>query len=367
MEYEYIGKVPEKAPELPEDATYVAGAEVLVSAVPTVDGYKFVGWTTEDVTVANGAFEMPHRDVLLKGYFEKAVTSVQIRPGKTTLYVGDDVDLVVFVIPEDAEDKEVIYSSSDPDVATVTPEGKVEAYRPGKTTITVTSKYDPTKNTSVEITVIEDTTEPEKPEGTEYYIDAPKEIEIYSGQVGSLGVKVYPAEGAPALKYTSADESIVRVDENGVFTGVAEGETTVRVELPNGQFAIINVIVYGIYDTSNYIVFGKTEKIGWYSVSMDGGQTFMTVFGNSNLVVPRGTVLLIRANDVFGDPFKFFVNGQAVYPDENGYVEVVVEGAMVIGGLGTPVEAPDTEESLNLIQRIIKAIKDFFSKIFGKK
>ena len=63
-------------------------------------------------------------------------------------------------------------------------------------------------------------------------------------------------------------------------------------------------------------------------------------------------------------PFTFYINGKAVTPDENGYVRVTVDGYMLIGALGIPeVEIPDAEESLNLFQRIVKAIKDFFDWI----
>lgn len=115
----------------------------------------------------------------------------------------------------------------------------------------------------------------------------------------------------------------------------------------------------------HYIVFGKTEKIGWYSVSLDGGETFMPVFGNSNLEVPEGTEMIINANDVFGDPFTFYINGKAVAPDKDGNIRVTVDGFMLVGALGIPVVAPDVEESLTLIQRIIKAFQDFFNMIAG--
>ena len=99
-------------------------------------------------------------------------------------------------------------------------------------------------------------------------------------------------------------------------------------------------------------------------MSLDGGESFQTVFGNSNLEVAEGTEMIIRANDILGDPFTFYINGKAVTPDENGYVRVTVDGYMLIGALGIPeVEIPDAEGSLNLFQRIVKAIKDFFDWI----
>ena len=72
-----------------------------------------------------------------------------------------------------------------------------------------------------------------------------------------------------------------------------------------------------------------------------------------------------------GDSFTYYVNGDAVKPDENGEIRVTVKGYMLIGAIGIDpdidFEVPDAEESLNWFQRIIKAIKDFFAKIFGKK
>ena len=96
---------------------------------------------------------------------------------------------------------------------------------------------------------------------------------------------------------------------------------------------------------------------------MDGGKTFQTVFGNSNLTVAEGTELIIKANDVFGDPFTFYINGRAAIPDEEGYVRVVVDGYMLIGALGIPVTAPDAEESLSFFEQLVQAFKNFFAKI----
>ncbi len=121
----------------------------------------------------------------------------------------------------------------------------------------------------------------------------------------------------------------------------------------------------GNSDRKHHVLFGKTEGIGWYTVSKDGGQTYQIVFGNSTLEVEEGTQLIIKVGDLMGDAFTFYVNGQAVEPDENGNLVITVEGYMLIGALGYKFEVPDIEESLNWFQRLIKAIKDFFARIFG--
>jgi len=61
--YAYDEGAPENAPELPEDASYRFGADVTIADEPTLDGYKFSGWSlAED-------FEMPAEDIVITGSF----------------------------------------------------------------------------------------------------------------------------------------------------------------------------------------------------------------------------------------------------------------------------------------------------------
>ncbi|MBQ7118285.1 MAG: thioester domain-containing protein [Clostridia bacterium] len=180
-------------------------------------------------------------------------------------------------------------------------------------------------------------------------------VEVKGVQELPEGVYLYEPEGGRNVSQT--------------LVGVAEGPTAVSAEsrfifTPDIEITPIepDAPEADIPEAkrSHYIVFGKTEKIGWYSVSIDGGKNFRPVFGNSNLEVPEGTEMIIKANDVFGDPFTFYINGEAVTPDEEGYIRVTVDGFMLVGALGIPVIAPDVEESLDFFEKIIKAIKEFF-------
>ena len=202
-------------------------------------------------------------------------------------------------------------------------------------------------------------------------IEIPKtELNITEGETIQLAVTVKPENATnKQVRFSSGNEAVATVDENGNIVAVGEGTAIITissVDKPSVKKEITVTVEPNkpAYVTKHYIVFGKTEKIGWYSVSLDGGETYQTVFGNSNLEVAEGTEMIIKANDVFGDPFTFYINGNAVTPDENGYVKVTVDGYMLIGALGIPeVEIPDAEETLTLMERIIKAFKDFFSWI----
>ena len=67
--YQYEGDVPEGAPDVPLTTTYVAGSTVGVSQDVTVEGYDFSGWSTTDVSVSNGSFTMPSKNVTFVGSF----------------------------------------------------------------------------------------------------------------------------------------------------------------------------------------------------------------------------------------------------------------------------------------------------------
>ena len=67
-----------------------------------------------------------------------AVTGISLNKSSTTLEVGSSETLTATVLPADASDKTVIWSSSDPSVATVSG-GTVTAIKAGTTTITATA------------------------------------------------------------------------------------------------------------------------------------------------------------------------------------------------------------------------------------
>ena len=62
---------------------------------------------------------------------------VKLNESSVTLPIGGTVQLTATVTPEDAEDKEVTWSSSDESIATVSNEGLVTSISEGKAVITV--------------------------------------------------------------------------------------------------------------------------------------------------------------------------------------------------------------------------------------
>lgn len=71
VKYEYTGDIPENAPALPTLSSYSSGSKVGVSLIPIIAGYRFTGWTSDDITIEDNSFIMPSKDITLTGSFEK--------------------------------------------------------------------------------------------------------------------------------------------------------------------------------------------------------------------------------------------------------------------------------------------------------
>ena len=292
------------------------------------------------------------------------VEDIVVEENEFTLDIGETEKIEVTVTPDDATNKEVTYKSDDETVAKVDENGNITAIGEGTTTITVTSKDDPTVKETIIVTVKGgNTDEPDEPDTPDYVIEAPESITVIVGLTQNIGVKVTP-EGYLKPTYTSSDETIVTVDADGNITAHAVGMANITVDFGNGEIIVIPVIVIAIPTPprKHHICFGKTDGIGWYEVSVNGGD-FFPQGPNSTLEVEEGSVLVVRVQDMWiDDEFDFYVNGKRMESVANT-ITVVVDGYMLIGALSMDVDVPDVEESLSLFERIIKIIRDIFDMI----
>ena len=68
--YQFTGEVPDGA-KLPEIGKHKFDSEVKVAEVADVPGYTFGGWTSQDVTLKDGTFTMPAKNVTLTGTWKQ--------------------------------------------------------------------------------------------------------------------------------------------------------------------------------------------------------------------------------------------------------------------------------------------------------
>lgn len=161
-----------------------------------------------------------------------ALEDIDVQENMALVINGEDAaELEVKLLPEDATNAELVYVSSDENVATVDADGKVTAVANGECVITV-SCGDIKAETAVKV----DTAPVElKAEALEITEGKTAQVEVAAeGEDITVGTE---------YTYTSADEKIATVDENGTVTAVAAGETTITVENELGQKTTCNVVV----------------------------------------------------------------------------------------------------------------------------
>ncbi len=164
------------------------------------------------------------------------------------------------VYPEDAENKTIIWSSSDESVATVDATGMVTTLAPGKIKIIATSADDQNVKAMCELEV----TEPVDGISLNF-----TEATIYTGDKIVIIPNVTPVDANnKKVTYVSSDPSIATVDENGIVTGVTGGSAIILVTTEErGLVASCKIIVYEfvtsvtIEDDIKYINYGTTRRL----------------------------------------------------------------------------------------------------------
>lgn len=86
---------------------------------------------------------------------EVAVSSVSLSLDMNQAYINQTVKATATVLPEDATNKNITWSSSNEEIATVS-SGTITPKAEGKVTITATSQADPTKSATAELTVVKE-------------------------------------------------------------------------------------------------------------------------------------------------------------------------------------------------------------------
>ena len=156
-----------------------------------------------------------------------AVTGVSLDKETVDLKVGESVSLDATVAPENASDKDVSWTSSDPTVATVDKNGNVSAVSAGTAVITVTT-FDGKKTAACSVNVTIGVTG----------VSLDKETaNLKVGQSITLIATVEPEEADNKdVSWTSSDPEVATVDENGNVNAVSAGTAEITVTTDDGDF-----------------------------------------------------------------------------------------------------------------------------------
>ena len=197
-------------------------------------------------------------------------TSITISPVKVTLYVGGEIaTLIAVVSPSNATNKDVIWSSSNLNIVSVTSDGVVNGIKEGTAIITAKTINGKTAKCTVTVKEIK---------ATGIKLDK-SSVKIIAGESITLIASVLPNNASNKnVTWTSNNKNIASVSSSGVVTGVKAGKATITAKTANGKTAkcVVTVIPLPSKVTLN--------------------RTTMTIIAGKSFTL-KATVAPINAND----------------------------------------------------------------------
>ncbi len=230
-----------------------------------------------------------------------SVTGVTLDRSTLTLQLNNGTiseKLIATVVPEDADETRIAWTSSAPDVATVS-EGVVTAVSVGTAKITVTT-LDGNHSASCDVTV----------ELGTIYVEGimldKAEISLTPGESSQLTATVTPSEATDkSVIWSSANEAVATVDATGNVSAVGKGETVITATTADKGYSAtctvtVTVPVTGITCSQESITLldGATAKLDFTVLPENASNTDLTFVSSDPAVASvdsDGTVKGLKA------------------------------------------------------------------------
>lgn len=318
-----------------EEAQFASKESSVSEVVPTADATQ----ETENVTVQqNDEVVYP--------------TGITIDNTLLNLGIGDEKDIrVVSWSGAQNWDKNtgISWSSSNPEIVSVNANGKIVALRNGEAIITATVVGNPSVSASCMVYVSDEAAEETYP--TRLTLASTKKLDEGESEKLSVGYGGSPTN--KELIWTTSDENVAKVSEDGTVTATGAGTaivTATSVGKNNGQeepaSASCTVTVTGLYEGFKYNVENNEITITGYSGSETSIQIPATIHGKqvtkiqdnaftskkfASVVIPEGVTTLgknaFRANRSLTQltlPSTISVIGQGAFSMCESLVDVVI-------------------------------------------
>lgn len=191
------------------------------------------------------------------------VTSISLNKTQLSLNVGESEQLTATVLPSNAGEKGVNWSSNNPSVASVNSLGLVTAQQAGTATITVTT-IDGGYTTSCSITV-------NKKIVTVTGVSlSPTSVTLTEGDNYQLSATVSPSNATDkSVTWLSNNTSVATVSSSGVVTAKKAGSATITVKTNDGgKTATCSVTVTASSSGQEAVDLGLPSGIKWGSCNI---------------------------------------------------------------------------------------------------
>ena len=184
------------------------------------------------------------------------VESIKLNKSSLSLTEGETATLTATVKPDNATNKSIEWSSSDPSIASVSEEGVVKAIAPGNAVITATT-VDGGLTASCEVAVIVPVT------GVKLNKSS---VEITEDASETLIATLEPENATnQSVTWKTSDATIATVTQNGIVTGKDVGTVQITVTTKDGGYTAscdvtVKDIISGTANGHDYVDLGLSVK-----------------------------------------------------------------------------------------------------------
>ena len=251
-----------------------------------------------------------------------------------TVDVGSTTVLKATVLPKDTNDRNVTWTSSDEKIAKVNAQGRVTGVALGDCEITCTSKTENTVWTKAAVHV-------QQPVKKVAFGTAPT---VYVNETGKLTWTIQPADASnQTLRFSSGNEKILTVSEDGTVTGIKTGETYVNAVTTDGSNRQARIKVKVFQHLTGVHMKRKTAYIDLKATSSAGAILEPANAVNHNMTWESADKSIASAAPVRNQTNRVNITGVRAG-------ETVVTGTTEDGGFRTSivVRVGDWEKSVKL-------------------
>ena len=216
--------------------------------------------------------------------------------------VGETMTLGATILPIDATEKKVEWSTSNEAVAIVSANGQVKAISNGTAIISVNT-LDQNKTASCEISVAQNVTDITLNKSS---------VSLNEGDTQQLNATVTPDNAFDkTLTWSSSNESVATVDENGKVKAISKGTATIKVTAEDGSgvsascsVTVIRLVSSIVLDKTSIIIYNnKSEALSATvipssatktGITWSSSNTSVAMVSNSGIVtgISRGTTTI---------------------------------------------------------------------------
>ena len=190
------------------------------------------------------------------------VSGIKLNKGSTSIVVGNKETITATILPNDATNKSIVWSTSDKNIVTVDSNGEVKGIKEGTATITAKTN-DGGKIATVKVTVTKVSVTELKLSKTTSSIEKGKTVKITA--------TVSPTNATyKKVNWTSSDTTIATVDSSGNIKGIKEGIATITAKTEKGEkTATVKVTI------SNPIVHVESVNVDKKNATLDKGEELL--------------------------------------------------------------------------------------------